>query len=137
VVLSLEREALFELLEREPRVMRRVLDNIARLARRELHTFSEVAFLDVRSRVSHKLADLAAQAGTPAGGAHPTIKVSQRALAGMVAASREKVNRALAQLAAEGIISQRVGAITILDPAALHERETERRPDPGPDGSLV
>jgi CRP/FNR family transcriptional regulator, cyclic AMP receptor protein len=131
VVLTLEREPLFALLEREPVVMRRVLDNIARAMRMELHTLSEVAFLDVGGRVAHKLSDLASLSGVPSDGNHITIKVSQRALAAMVAASREKVNRALARLASEEIIRLDVGTITVLDPARLRARETERRPDPG------
>ena len=129
VVLSIEREPFFQLLEREPVIMRRVLDSIARLARRELHTFSQVAFLDVRGRVAHKLSDLVESYGRADGDGRVKIKVSQRALAGMVAVSREKVNRALARLAEEGIIGMEKGAITILDLARLRARETERRPD--------
>jgi CRP/FNR family transcriptional regulator, cyclic AMP receptor protein len=137
VVLSLEREPLFALLEREPVVMRRVLDNIARLARMELHTMSEIAFLDVGGRVAHKLSDLATLSGRASDGGPITITVSQRALAAMVAASREKVNRALARLSEEGIIRKDVGSITILDPDRLRARETERRPDLGPPSPLV
>ena len=129
VVLSMEREDFYRLLEREPVVMRRVLDSIARLARSELHTFSQVAFLDVRGRVAHKLSDLVAEQGNENGDGRVVIKVSQRALAGMVAVSREKVNRALARLADEGLIAMEKGAITVLDLARLRARETERRPD--------
>jgi len=129
VVLSLERDALFGLFEREPTVMRAAFDYMARVARRELHTFSQVAFLDVPGRVAHKLSDLAEAGGGADGDGRVVLKVSQRALAEMVAVSREKVNRALARLADDGIISREKGAITILDLARLRQRETERRPD--------
>ena len=123
VVLGLEREALFALLEREPTVMRRVLDNVARAARVELHAFSDVAFLDLRSRVANKLFDLAAQHGEPSkDGDTISVKVSQRSLAAMVAASREKVNRALARLSAEGVIRQDPGRITVLIPERVRKR---------------
>ncbi len=48
----------------------------------------------------------------------------------MVAASREKVNRALARLAADGIIRQDPGAIRIVDPSRLRTYVTELQPDP-------
>jgi CRP-like cAMP-binding protein len=98
---------------------------------------SEIAFLDVGGRVAHKLSDLATLSGQASADGPITIQVSQRALAAMVAASREKVNRALARLSDEGIIRKEVGSITILDPDRLRARETERRPDPGPGSSLV
>ena len=119
VVLGLEREAFFTILELEPTVMRRVLDNVARAARTELQMFSDRAFLDLRSRVASKLYDLARQNGEPAADGTATVKVSQRALAAMVAGSREKVNRALARLVADGLIRQEPGRITILQPERM------------------
>jgi CRP-like cAMP-binding protein len=120
VLLALDRESLYELLEREPLVMRRVLENVASMARFELDAHSGVAFLDLPARVAMKLLDLAEEFGEPAdGGTRIARRVSQRDLAGMVAASREKVNRVLAGLVEEGAIRQEAGHITILDPARL------------------
>ena len=122
VVLTFEREAFFELLEHEPAVMRRVLDHVARAARMELQMFSDQAFLDLRSRVASKLSDLAGQNGEPGDDGTIVVKVSQRGLAHMVAASREKVNRALARLASDGLIRQEFGRITILQPEQMRNR---------------
>jgi CRP-like cAMP-binding protein len=132
VVLTIDRESLFQLLEREPALMRRLFDNIGRVARAALHTLSEVTFLDVRGRVAHKLSDLAMSplGEASADGEQIVVKISQRALAGLVAASREKVNRALARLAADGVVHQDAGKITIVDPPRLRKYVTELQPDP-------
>ena len=123
VLVALERESLYELLEREPVVMRRVLENVARMARFELEAHSGVAFLDLPARVALKLLDLAEEYGEPFEGATRIARrVSQRELAGMVAASREKVNRVIAALVEDGAIRQDAGHITILDPERLRPR---------------
>lgn len=123
VLLALDRESLYELLEREPVVMRRVLENVARMARFELEAHSGVAFLDLPARVAVKLLDLAEEYGEPVeGGTRIARRVSQRELAGMVAASREKVNRVIAALVEDGAIRQDAGHITILDPRRLRAR---------------
>lgn len=120
VLLALDRESLFELLEREPVVMRRVLENVAQMARFELEAHSGVAFLDLPARVARKLLDLAHEYGEAIeGGTRIARRVSQRELAGMVAASREKVNRVIAALVDDGAIRQDAGHITILDPERL------------------
>lgn len=122
VLLALDRESLYELLEREPVVMRSVLENVARMARDELEAYSWVAFLDLPARVARKLLDLAEQYGEPyEGGTRIARRVSQRDLAAMIAASREKVNRAIAGLVEEGAIRLDAGRIAILDPERLRE----------------
>ena len=47
------------------------------------------------------------------------LELSQRTLAALVAASRENVNRALAPLVADGVISQQRRALRRARPAAL------------------
>src|SRR5437667_11144701 len=86
-------------------------------------TLSEAAFLDVPVRVARKLLDLAAKHGqkTP-DGIRIDMRLTQRTLAGMVAASRENVNRALSRLSARGDIVQRAGYITLVRPAELRKR---------------
>lgn len=123
VLIALDRDVFVELLERQPLVMRRVLDIVARTARGVLETLSGVGFLDVRSRVAQKLLDLAELYGEPApDGTRIAMRLSQRAIAGMVAASREKVNRALARLTADGAIRHERGSITILDADRLRKQ---------------
>ena len=50
------------------------------------------------------------------------MRLSQRTLAGMVAASRENVNRALRRFETRGDILQEAGSITIVRPGELRKR---------------
>jgi len=127
VLLALDRESLYELLEREPVIMRRVLENVARMARFELEAHSGVAFLDLPARVAMKLLDLAEQYGEPSEeGTRIARRISQRELAGMVAASREKVNRAMKRLVDDGVIQHDAGTIVISSIQRLRERSGSR-----------
>jgi CRP/FNR family transcriptional regulator, cyclic AMP receptor protein len=120
---TLERHALMRFLEHNPKAIRHLIKVLSSHIRRMDETFSEAAFLDVRGRVARKLLDLAAKHGqkTPAG-IRIDMRLTQRTLAGMVAASRENVNRALSRLAARGDIVQRAGYITLVRPAELRKR---------------
>jgi CRP/FNR family cyclic AMP-dependent transcriptional regulator len=121
--LTLERRALIGFLESHPERMWHVIRFLGAYIRRKDESFAEVAFLDIHGRVARKLLDLAARHGEPAkGGTRIGLRVSQRTLAGMVAASRENVNRALSRFAAHGDISIEGGFITVLDADALRRR---------------
>ena len=121
--LTLERQALMEFLDHNPQAVRHLIKVLVGHIRRMDATFSEAAFLDVPGRVARKLLDLSAAHGhkTP-DGIRIEMRLSQRTLAGMVAASRENVNRALSRLVARGDIVQRAGYITIVRPAELRKR---------------
>lgn len=121
--LTLERRALIGFLDSHPERMWHVLRFLCAYIRRKDESFAEVAFLDIHGRVARKLLDLAGRHGEPvAGGTRIRLRVSQRTLAGMVAASRENVNRALSRFAAHGDISLDGGHITVLDAEALRRR---------------
>src|SRR5262249_61702882 len=78
------------------------------------------SFRPITERLIGKLLDLAGLHGSPAGGhTRINLKVSQATLAAMIGASRENVNRALAELAAQHLIDTRAGQLIILDPARL------------------
>ncbi len=119
----LERQALMAFLDDNPQAVRHLIKVLIGHIRRMDATFSEAAFLDVPGRVARKLLDLAAAHGhkTP-DGIRIEMRLTQRTLAGMVAASRENVNRALSRLAARGDIVQRAGYITVIRPAELRKR---------------
>jgi len=119
----LERQALMAFLDDNPQAVRHLIKVLIGHIRRMDATFSEAAFLDVPGRVARKLLDLAAAHGhkTP-DGIRIEMRLTQRTLAGMVAASRENVNRALSRLAAKGDIVQRAGYITVVRPAELRKR---------------
>jgi len=121
--LTLERRALIAFLESHPERMWHVIRFLSAYIRRKDESFAEVAFLDIQGRVARKLLDLARTQGEPVpGGTRIRVRVSQRTLAGMVAARRENVNRALSRFAANGDISMTAGYITVLDAAALRRR---------------
>jgi CRP/FNR family cyclic AMP-dependent transcriptional regulator len=121
--LTLERQSLMEFLDHNPQAVRHLIKVLVGHIRRMDATFSEAAFLDVPGRVARKLLDLAAAHGhkTP-DGIRIEMRLTQKTLAGMVAASRENVNRALSRLAARGDIVQRAGYITVVRPAELRKR---------------
>jgi len=103
--------------------MHRVIQLLAGYVRATDETFSETAFLDIPGRVAKKLLELAESHGqqTPAG-MRIRLRLTQRTLAAMVAASRENVNRALSRFEAQGAIRQDGGYITIIHPQQLRGR---------------
>jgi CRP/FNR family transcriptional regulator, cyclic AMP receptor protein len=121
--LTLERRALVTFLDSHPEKMWHLIRFLSAYIRRKDESFAEVAFLDIQGRVARKLLELARTQGEPVeGGTRIRVRVSQRILAGMVAARRENVNRALSRFAAHGDISIAGGYITVLDAAALRRR---------------
>jgi len=122
--LTLERQAFVSLIEGHPELMRHVIRMLSGYIREMDESFSEAAFLDIPGRVAKKLLELSDTHGEPAedGSTRIAIRLTQRTLAGMVAASRENVNRALSRLSAHGDIFQEGGYITILRPAELRRR---------------
>jgi CRP/FNR family cyclic AMP-dependent transcriptional regulator len=118
--LTLDRSALIAFLESHPERMWHLIRFLSAYIRRKDESFAEVAFLDIQGRVARKLLELAHSQGEPApGGTRIRVRISQRTLAGMVAARRENVNRSLSRFAALGHISIARGYITVLDAAAL------------------
>jgi CRP/FNR family transcriptional regulator, cyclic AMP receptor protein len=106
----LHRDDLLRMLEEDPVLMRRVIARLAEQLRERTRLLAGVAFLDVAGRVATKLLELAATRGEACeAGIRIHLKMSQRTLAGMVLASRESVNRALATLIAEGAVAQELG----------------------------
>lgn len=121
--LVIPREAFVSFLEQQPSVMRHVIRLLARYVQQLDTNFAEVAFLDITGRVAGKLLELSRSHGeqTP-GGVRIKMRLSQGTLAAMVAASRENVNRALQRFAAQGVIRQEAGVITVLRPSELRRR---------------
>jgi CRP/FNR family transcriptional regulator, cyclic AMP receptor protein len=121
--LTLERAAFLSFIERHPQLTRHIIQVLSGYIRGMDESFSEAAFLDIPGRVAKKLLELAETHGEPApGGTRITLRITQRTLAGMVAASRENVNRALSRLQARGDIAMEGGYISILRPTELRKR---------------
>lgn len=99
-LLALAGEDLFEVLERNPRAMRRLLALLARMVRRLSGRVEDLVFLDLPGRVAKVLVDLAELAGGS------QVDLTQEDLASFVGGTRASVNRALADL-------ERMGAVTV------------------------
>ncbi len=118
--LLLRRSVLVDFMPRHPRAMERMLERIAGLTVRAAHSFTGMAFDDIRRRAARTLLALVDEFGEPVpGGTRIRLELSQRTLAALVAASRENVNRALAPLVARRVISQEDGRFIIHDREAL------------------
>ena len=120
---TLRREPLLAFLREEPGLLLQLLGDLSAYILRRDEAFAETAFLDIPGRVARTLLKLADDHGRAAPeGTRIAVRLSQRALAGMVGASRENVNRALGGFAARGSIRLDGGSITIVDRAALAKR---------------
>lgn len=118
--LLLRRKPLVQFLSRHPSAMERMLEQIAGLTVRAAYSFTGMAFDDIRRRAAQTLLALADEFGEPVpGGTRIRLQISQRTLGALVAASRENVNRALAPLVADRVISQVDGHFVVHDRTAL------------------
>jgi CRP/FNR family cyclic AMP-dependent transcriptional regulator len=119
-LLSLPREPLLRFLESHPVALRRMLESLSILVLSQSSLFGQVAFHEVRGRVASQLLRLADEYGQPvADGTRIPFRLSQGTIAGLVASSRESVNRALAAFVAAGDIRHDDGHIVVLRPDAL------------------
>ncbi len=127
-LLSLRREPLLGFLERHPAALRRMLESMSMQVVAQAVQVTQVAFLDVRGRVAYQLLRLAREYGEPdPDGIRIPFRMSQATLAGMVASSRETVNRALGGFATTGVVTQRAGFFVVRDRASLEAVVAEPR----------
>ena len=89
-------------------------DGMARRARRAAWLACSVAWDRIADRVAIRLEDLAARFGRPVpGGRCLELPLTQEHLAGLTGATRESVNRALAELATSGRVERTRGRYVI------------------------
>src|ERR1700730_15665318 len=104
--LTLERQAFVTFIDQHSELTRHVIRVLSGYIRGMDESFSEAAFLDIPGRVAQKLLQTAETPGRPGDGAPGTPRrPPQRTLPGMLAPSRENVNRALSRLSARGDIA--------------------------------
>ena len=102
-VLMIDRDLLVKFLFQHPRAMLRMLEGLASGFRTQAEATVHLAFEEIRERLVIKLLELAETHGRSyLGGVRIEFDLSQATLAGMVGATRENVNRALAPLIASG-----------------------------------
>ena len=123
VVLGLGNEQLRPWLASRPEVAPALLQALARRLRRQNEAMADLVFSDVPGRVAKALMDLGEKFGevTP-DGLMVTHDMTQEELAQLVGASRETVNKALADFAQRGWIRLESRQVLILDIERLGKR---------------
>ena len=120
---SLKHEALIPWLRERPDVSLHMLRQLARRLRRANDVNADLVFTDVPGRVAKNLLDLAERFGNQEpDGLHVHHDLTQEELAQLVGASRETVNKALADFAARGWLQISARSVLILDQERLRKR---------------
>jgi CRP-like cAMP-binding protein len=127
-LVSLEHTALRPWLRARPEAGALLLRVLARRLRRTNDQMADMVFTDVPGRVAKALLDLAerfgepAQPGNEAAGVRVEHGLTQEELAQLVGASRETVNKALADFATRGWLRLDSRAVVLLDRERLARR---------------
>ena len=120
---SLGHDALSPVLASHPDVALALLHQLAGRLRRTNEVVGDLVFSDVPGRVAKALLDLAARFGRKADdGVHVNHDLTQEELAQLVGASRETVNKALADFASRGWMRLEPRSVVILDLERLQRR---------------
>ncbi len=106
-----------------PEVAGQLLRALAQRLRRTNENRADLVFSDVPGRVAKALLDLARRFGVQTGdGIHVTHDLTQEELAQLVGASRETVNKALADFQHRGWLRHEARAVVLLDVDRLARR---------------
>ncbi|MFV0458674.1 MAG: Crp/Fnr family transcriptional regulator [Actinomycetales bacterium] len=122
-LLGLGHSDLLHVLTERPEVARPLLQALARRLRRTNDTLADMVFSDVPGRVAKALLDLSRRFGRQTDqGILVAHELTQEELAQLVGASRETVNKALADFATRGWIRLEARAVCLLDVERLQRR---------------
>ncbi|SKC40353.1 Crp/Fnr family transcriptional regulator [Krasilnikoviella flava] len=123
LVYELRHQALVQWIAAHPSVATTLLGALARRLRRTNETLADLVFSDVPGRVAKALLDLSARFGEPNDdGIRVAHDLTQEELAQLVGASRETVNKALADFATRGWVRREGRAVVLLDIDRLERR---------------
>ena len=121
--LSMGRPELREWISKRPEIAEQLLRVLARRLRRTNNMLADLIFTDVPGRVAKALLQFARQFGSQeAGLLRVTHDLTQEEIAQYVGASRETVNKALADFAHRGWLRLEGKSVLILDPERLARR---------------
>ncbi|WGW11073.1 Crp/Fnr family transcriptional regulator [Saxibacter everestensis] len=122
-LLGLSNDNLHTWLSGRPDAALNLLQALAARLRRTNDTVGDLVFSDVPGRVAKALLDLATRFGRPAAdGVLVAHELTQEELAQLVGASRETVNKALADFAARGWLRLEARAVVLLDMERMSSR---------------
>jgi CRP-like cAMP-binding protein len=123
IFLSLSHEDLLRWLDGRPGVANSLLSQLASRLRRANDVVADLVFSDVPGRVAKALLDLADRFGRTADdGVHVHHDLTQEELAQLVGASRETVNKALADFASRGWLRLEPRSVVLMDIDRLARR---------------
>ena len=119
----LPKPALQKWVQERPQIAMQLLRVVARRLRRTNTMLADLIFVDVPGRVAKQLLQLEQRFGTVDGGQlRVTHDLTQEELAQLVGASRETVNKALADFAQRGWLRLEGKSVVILDRERLSRR---------------
>ena len=122
-VRTLEHDELMGWLSDRPEVAQGLLGQMAARLRRANDVVADLVFSDVPGRVAKQLLELAKRFGDPGDdGVHVHHDLTQEELAQLVGASRETVNKALADFASRGWLRLEPRSVVIMDVERLTRR---------------
>ena len=122
-IARLPKSALQKWVQERPQISMQLLRVVARRLRRTNTMLADLIFVDVPGRVAKQLLQLAQRFGSVDGGQlRVTHDLTQEELAQLVGASRETVNKALADFAARGWLRLEGKSVVILDRERLSRR---------------
>ncbi len=120
---SLSHDELGRWLDGRPEVARGLLSQLAGRLRRANDVVADLVFSDVPGRVAKALLDLSSRFGRVADdGVHVHHDLTQEELAQLVGASRETVNKALADFASRGWLRLEGRSVVLIDIDRLKHR---------------
>lgn len=122
-LMALSHDSLLPVLRDHPEVSRALLHQLASRLRRSNEVVGDLVFSDVPGRVAKALLDLAGRFGRRADdGIHVNHDLTQEELAQLVGASRETVNKALADFATRGWLRLEPRSVVVMDLERLQKR---------------
>src|SRR5689334_25236517 len=120
---TMDRPALREWIGKRPEIAEQLLRVLARRLRRTNNALADLIFTDVPGRGAKALLQMAGKFGSRDGGVlRVTHDLTQEELAQLVGASRETVNKALADFASRGWLRLDGKSVIVLDPERLARR---------------
>lgn len=122
-LIALGSDDLLNWLTGRPEVARQLLRALARRLRRTNEAMADLVFSDVPGRVAKALLDLSERFGRPTDdGLRVAHDLTQEELAQLVGASRETVNKALADFASRGWLRLEARAVVLIDVERMRRR---------------
>jgi CRP-like cAMP-binding protein len=122
-LLALAHDQVIGWIKEHPQVSLQLLGRLAQRLRKANDVLSDLVFADVPGRVAKAIIELGQRFGTQKpDGLHVNHELTQEELAQLVGASRETVNKALADFATRGWVKLEPRAVIILDYERLVKR---------------